>query len=53
MALAGAGRRTFTGGNLGTPLVTALEGTYDVCVAEVSSFQLEWVAASGHASAAC
>jgi UDP-N-acetylmuramoylalanine--D-glutamate ligase len=43
-ALANAGRRTFTGGNLGTPLVTALEGTYDVCVAEVSSFQLEWVA---------
>jgi len=43
MALAGAGRRTFTGGNLGTPLVTALEGTYDVCVSEVSSFQLEWV----------
>ena len=29
MALAGAGRRTFTRGNLGTPLVTALEGTYD------------------------
>jgi len=44
MALASTGRRTFTGGNLGTPLVTALEGTYDVCVAEVSSFQLEWVA---------
>src|SRR6185295_3756848 len=44
LALANAGRRTFTGGNLGTPLVTALEGTYDVCVAEVSSFQLEWVA---------
>ena len=44
LALANAGRRTFTGGNLGTPLVTALEGAYDVCVAEVSSFQLEWVA---------
>jgi UDP-N-acetylmuramoylalanine--D-glutamate ligase len=44
LALASTGRRTFTGGNLGTPLVTALEGEYDVCVAEVSSFQLEWVA---------
>ena len=48
LALAASGRRTFTGGNLGTPLVTALEASpdvpYDVCVAEVSSFQLEWVA---------
>ncbi|HXJ36706.1 MAG TPA: UDP-N-acetylmuramoyl-L-alanine--D-glutamate ligase [Candidatus Eisenbacteria bacterium] len=47
LALGNAGRRTFTGGNLGTPLITALEapggGAYDVCVAEVSSFQLEWV----------
>jgi UDP-N-acetylmuramoylalanine--D-glutamate ligase len=43
-ALERAGRRTFTGGNLGTPLVTALEaGPLDVCVVEVSSFQLEWV----------
>lgn len=38
-----AGRRTFTGGNLGTPLVDATEGSYDVVVAEISSFQLEWV----------
>jgi len=38
-----AGRRTFTGGNLGTPLVDAAAGAYDVVVAEVSSFQLEWV----------
>ena len=45
LALAESGRRTFTGGNLGTPLVAALEGTYDVYVAEVSSFQLEWVSA--------
>jgi UDP-N-acetylmuramoylalanine--D-glutamate ligase len=46
LALAASGRRTFTGGNLGTPLVTALdaERPYDVCVVEVSSFQLEWVA---------
>src|SRR5262249_1068153 len=43
LALAGSGLRTFTGGNLGTPLITALEAPYDVCVAEVSSFQLEWV----------
>jgi UDP-N-acetylmuramoylalanine--D-glutamate ligase len=43
LALTASGRRTFTGGNLGTPLIAALEGTYDVCVAEVSSFQLEWV----------
>src|SRR5262249_1580381 len=42
LALASSGLRTFTGGNLGTPLVTALDGSYDVCVAEVSSFQLEW-----------
>jgi UDP-N-acetylmuramoylalanine--D-glutamate ligase len=43
LALAASGRRTFTGGNLGTPLIAAIEGLYDVCVAEVSSFQLEWV----------
>lgn len=43
LALAVSGRRTFIGGNLGTPLVTALEGEHDVCVCEVSSFQLEWV----------
>jgi UDP-N-acetylmuramoylalanine--D-glutamate ligase len=38
-----AGRRVFTGGNLGTPLVDAAGGSYDAVVAEVSSFQLEWV----------
>ena len=38
-----AGRRTFTGGNLGTPLVDAVGGAYDAVVAEISSFQLEWV----------
>jgi UDP-N-acetylmuramoylalanine--D-glutamate ligase len=43
LALTASGRRTFTGGNLGTPLIAAIDGTYDVCVAEVSSFQLEWV----------
>jgi UDP-N-acetylmuramoylalanine--D-glutamate ligase len=44
LALERSGRRTFVGGNLGTPLVTAVDGAYDVAVAEVSSFQLEWVA---------
>ncbi len=36
-----AGGRTFVGGNLGTPLVDAVGGAFDICVAEVSSFQLE------------
>ena len=43
LALARAGRRTFVGGNLGTPLVEAVGRDVDVAVAEVSSFQLEWV----------
>ncbi len=38
-----AGRRTFVGGNLGTPLVDAVGGRFDICVAEVSSFQLETI----------
>jgi UDP-N-acetylmuramoylalanine--D-glutamate ligase len=38
-----AGRRVFTGGNLGTPLVDAVGGGFELIVAEVSSFQLEWV----------
>ncbi len=42
-ALAAAGRRVFTGGNLGTPLVLAAAERPDVAVTEVSSFQLEWV----------
>jgi UDP-N-acetylmuramoylalanine--D-glutamate ligase len=48
-ALARGGRRTFTGGNLGTPLIVALEDGLDggappeIAVTEVSSFQLEWV----------
>jgi len=39
------GRRVFVGGNLGTPLTDAVSsGTdWDAAVAEVSSFQLEWV----------
>ncbi|HJQ83911.1 MAG TPA: UDP-N-acetylmuramoyl-L-alanine--D-glutamate ligase, partial [Candidatus Binatia bacterium] len=43
LALTRAGRRTFTGGNLGTPLVSAVPQAPEVAVAEVSSFQLEWV----------
>ena len=42
-ALALAGVRTFTGGNLGRPLVEALDTDAETWVAEVSSFQLEWV----------
>ena len=38
-----AGCSTFIGGNLGTPLIEAAGETYDVTVAEISSFQLEWV----------
>lgn len=41
--LAADGRRVFVGGNLGTPLAEAAGGSWDVAVAEVSSFQLEWV----------
>ena len=37
------GQRVFVGGNLGTPLLDAANGEYEVSVAEVSSFQLEWV----------
>jgi UDP-N-acetylmuramoylalanine--D-glutamate ligase len=38
-----AGRRTFAGGNLGTPLTAAVGARYDLVVAELSSFQLETV----------
>lgn len=41
--LEAAGLRTFAGGNLGTPLCEAAARAIDVAVAEVSSFQLEWV----------
>lgn len=39
--LAEAGRRVFTGGNLGDPLCSAVGREWDDVVAEVSSFQLE------------
>ncbi|MGH7821804.1 MAG: UDP-N-acetylmuramoyl-L-alanine--D-glutamate ligase, partial [Candidatus Binatia bacterium] len=38
-----AGRRVFVGGNLGTPLVEATDLELDAAVAEISSFQLEWI----------
>ena len=41
--LAASGENAFVGGNLGTPLIEAVEGSWAVAVAEVSSFQLEWV----------
>ena len=41
-ALQRAGRRSFTGGNLGRPLVLAVAEQPEIAVAEVSSFQLEW-----------
>jgi UDP-N-acetylmuramoylalanine--D-glutamate ligase len=41
--LQAAGPRVFVGGNLGTPLTDAVGEGWDVAVAEVSSFQLEWV----------
>jgi UDP-N-acetylmuramoylalanine--D-glutamate ligase len=38
-----AGLRTFVGGNLGTPLVEAIGGDFQIAVAEVSSYQLETI----------
>jgi UDP-N-acetylmuramoylalanine--D-glutamate ligase len=35
------GKKTFVGGNLGTPLIEAVDETWDWLVAELSSFQLE------------
>jgi UDP-N-acetylmuramoylalanine--D-glutamate ligase len=41
--LSAAGRRTFVGGNLGTPLSEAVGGSYDALAVELSSFQLEGI----------
>ena len=38
-----SGQETFVGGNLGTPLIDAVGAACAVVVAEISSFQLEWV----------
>jgi len=41
--LRASGARAFVGGNLGTPLVDAVGMDVACAVAEISSFQLEWV----------
>jgi UDP-N-acetylmuramoylalanine--D-glutamate ligase len=41
--LRAGGARAFVGGNLGVPLIEAVESAWEVAVIEVSSFQLEWV----------
>ncbi len=38
-----AGVKTFVGGNLGTPLVAAIGGDFELAVVEVSSYQLETI----------
>jgi len=43
LMFANAGFRTFSGGNLGTPLSEAVGGNWERLVVEVSSFQLERV----------
>lgn len=43
--LVAAGKRVFTGGNLGEPLAAHVDETFDVVVLEVSSFQMERVEA--------
>lgn len=37
------GERMFVGGNIGTPLIEAVDGDYSIAVVELSSFQLESV----------
>lgn len=39
----GAGRAPFIGGNLGVPLIDAVEGHWQSTIVEVSSYQLEWI----------
>ena len=41
--LKAAGMKTFVGGNLGTPLIDAIQGEFDAVVVEVSSYQLETI----------
>jgi UDP-N-acetylmuramoylalanine--D-glutamate ligase len=41
--LKASGKRTFIGGNLGTPFVGSLDQSWDWGVLEISSFQLEWI----------
>jgi len=37
------GKRVFVGGNIGAPLIGFVSGAWEWGVAEISSFQLEWV----------
>jgi UDP-N-acetylmuramoylalanine--D-glutamate ligase len=48
-----AGLRTFSGGNLGTPLCDACGESWDALVVEVSSFQLERAPTFAPRSACC
>jgi UDP-N-acetylmuramoylalanine--D-glutamate ligase len=41
--LKAAGLKVFVGGNIGVPLIDFVSGDWDWGVAEISSFQLEWV----------
>jgi UDP-N-acetylmuramoylalanine--D-glutamate ligase len=41
--LRACGEKVFVGGNIGTPLIEAVDGDYSVAVVELSSFQLESV----------
>ncbi|MCX5849964.1 MAG: UDP-N-acetylmuramoyl-L-alanine--D-glutamate ligase [Deltaproteobacteria bacterium] len=43
--LKGSGKKTFVGGNIGNPLIEYAEGSQkdDFIVAEISSFQLQWI----------
>jgi UDP-N-acetylmuramoylalanine--D-glutamate ligase len=43
--LKAAGLKVFVGGNIGVPLIDFVPGDWDWGVAEISSFQLEWVEA--------
>jgi UDP-N-acetylmuramoylalanine--D-glutamate ligase len=43
--LKAAGLKVFIGGNIGVPLIDFASGDWDWGVAEISSFQLEWVEA--------
>ena len=40
-----SGKKTFVGGNIGTPLIEYVDGSQkeDFIVAEISSFQLQWI----------
>ena len=43
--LKSSGKKTFVGGNIGNPLIEYVEGSQkdDFIVAEISSFQLQWI----------